>query len=147
MEMHADILVVGDSARLGQPEVLIGLIPGGGATQRLTQAVGKFRAMKLLLTGSAISGALALEMGLASELTDDAQVEPRAIELAIQLAQGPQQALQFVKQAVIAGMNMPLQQGLDFERKCFQLLFATADKSEGIRARLEKRPPRFMSTP
>jgi enoyl-CoA hydratase/carnithine racemase len=70
-------------------------------------------------------------------------VEPRALALARQLAQGPQQALQFIKEAVIGGMNLPLEQGLQMERKSFQLLFATGDKTEGIRARLEKRPAKF----
>jgi enoyl-CoA hydratase/carnithine racemase len=73
----------------------------------------------------------------------DAEVEPRAIALAAQLAGGPRQALQFIKEAVLEGMNLPLAQGLQFERRCFQLLFATADKTEGLRARLDKRPATF----
>ncbi|MBI3368105.1 MAG: enoyl-CoA hydratase/isomerase family protein [Burkholderiales bacterium] len=143
LAMHADVIVAGVGARFGQPEVLIGLMPGGGATQRLTRAVGKFRAMHLLMSGAPISAVQALAMGLASEVVPDAQVEPRALALARQLAQGPQQALQFIKEAVIGGMNVPLEQGLQMERKSFQLLFATGDKAEGIRARLEKRPARF----
>ena len=143
LAMHADIVVAGEGARFGQPEVLIGLMPGGGATQRLTRAVGKFRAMKLLLCGEPMTASDAFAMGLVSELVADDQVEPCAIALAAKLAQGPQLALQFIKQAVIEGMNLPLQQGLEFERKSFQLLFATGDKAEGIRARLEKRPARF----
>ena len=143
LAMHADILLAGQSARFGQPEVLIGLMPGGGATQRLTRAVGKFRAMQLLLTGAAITATDALAMGLAGEVLPDNQVEARALALAQQLAAGPQQALQFIKEAVLQGMHLPLDQGLQFERKSFQLLFATADKTEGIRARLDKRAPRF----
>jgi enoyl-CoA hydratase/carnithine racemase len=143
LAMHADLIVAGDSARFGQPEVLIGIMPGGGATQRLTRAVGKFRAMKLLLAGAPIPAPEALAMGLVSEVVHDAEVEPRALALAAQLAQGPQQALQFIKQAVVEGMNLPLQQGLELERKSFQLLFATADKTEGIRARLDKRAAQF----
>ncbi|MBI5717184.1 MAG: enoyl-CoA hydratase/isomerase family protein [Burkholderiales bacterium] len=143
LAMHADVIVAGESARFGQPEVLIGLMPGGGATQRLTRAVGKFRAMHLLMSGAPIAAAQALAMGLASEVVPDAEVEPRALALARQLAQGPQQALQFIKEAVIGGMNVPLEQGLQMERKSFQLLFATGDKTEGIRARLEKRPAKF----
>ncbi|NML16472.1 enoyl-CoA hydratase-related protein [Azohydromonas caseinilytica] len=143
LAMHADILVAGQGARFGQPEVLIGLMPGGGATQRLARAVGKFRAMRLLLSGEAVSAGEALAMGLASEVLPDAEVEAHALALAAKLAAGPQQALRFIKEAVIEGMNLPLEQGLQFERKSFQLLFATADKSEGIRARLEKRPARF----
>ena len=143
LAMHADILLAGQGARFGQPEVLIGLMPGGGATQRLTRAVGKFRAMQLLLTGAPISATDALAMGLASEVLPDEQVEARALALARQMAAGPQQALQSIKEAVLQGMNLPLEQGLQFERKSFQLLFATADKTEGIRARLEKRAARF----
>lgn len=139
LAMHADLVIAGEGARFGQPEVLIGLMPGGGATQRLTRAVGKFRAMQILLTGAPFKADAALAMGLASEVVADAEVEPRALALAAQLAAGPQQALQFIKEAVIEGMNLPLDQGLQFERKSFQLLFASADKTEGIRARLEKR--------
>lgn len=144
LAMHADIIVAGRGARFGQPEVLIGLMPGGGATQRLTSVVGKYRAMKLLMTGEPFTASEALAMGLASEMVDDGQTEARAIELAHRLAVGPQLALRFIKESVVAGMNLPLQQGLEFERKCFQLLFATEDKTEGIRARLEKGTPRFM---
>lgn len=143
LAMHADILLAGQGARFGQPEVLIGLMPGGGATQRLTRAVGKFRAMQLLLTGAAITAADALAMGLASEVLPDDQVEARALALAQQLAAGPQQALRFIKEAVLQGMHLPLEQGLQFERKSFQLLFATENKTEGIRARLEKRAAQF----
>ena len=144
LAMHADIIVAGDSARFGQPEVLIGLMPGGGATQRLTRAVGKYRAMRLLLTGEAFSGEDAHAMGLASEVVPDAEVEPRALEIARRLAAGPQRAIEFIKQAVVEGMSQPLQQGLEFERLCFQLLFADVDRSEGIQAKLEGRPVRFV---
>jgi enoyl-CoA hydratase len=146
LALHADIIIAAHNARLGQPEVLIGLMPGGGATQRITRAVGKFRALHLLLTGTPFSGEHALAMGLVSEVADPEAVEPRAWALASQLAQGPQQALQFIKESVIEGMQLPLQQGLQFERKCFQLLFDSADTTEGIAARLEKRPPVFGST-
>jgi enoyl-CoA hydratase len=144
LAMHADIIIAGASARFGQPEVLIGLMPGGGATQRLTRAVGKFRAMRLLLTGAPMEATEALAMGLASEVVPDAEVQARALALATQLAAGPQQALRMIKECVLEGMNLPLQQGLQLERKSFQLLFATSDKTEGIRARLDKRPPRFQ---
>ncbi|MBL8338273.1 MAG: enoyl-CoA hydratase/isomerase family protein [Rhodoferax sp.] len=143
LAMHADILVAGEGARFGQPEVLVGIMPGGGATQRLTRAVGKFRAMKLLLIGNPITAAEALAMGLVSEVVPDAEVEVRAMALASQLADGPQQAIRFIKEAVLQSMHLPLEQGLQFERKSFQLLFDTPDKKEGMRARLDKRPARF----
>lgn len=143
LAMHADIIIAGEAARFGQPEVLIGLMPGGGATQRLTQSVGKFRAMKLLMTGSPFSACEALAMGLASEVVPDAAAETRALDIAKELARGPEQALQFIKEAVIESMNLPLNQGLQFERKSFQLLFSTSDKTEGIRARLDRRAANF----
>lgn len=146
LAMHADILLAGENACFGQPEVLIGLMPGGGATQRLTRAVGKFRAMKVLLTGLPFTAKDALAMGLASEVLPDSEVELRALALAVQLAQGPQQALRFIKEAVLQGMHLPLEQGLQFERKSFQLLFATGNKTEGIQARLDKRAAQFTES-
>ena len=143
LAMHADMIVAGQGAKFGQPEVLVGIMPGGGATQRLTRAVGKFRAMRLLMSGAPMGAAEALSMGLVSEVVPDDEVESRALGLATQLANGPQQALHFIKEAVIEGMNLPLEQGLQYERKCFQLLFATDDKVEGMRARLDKRAPTF----
>ncbi|MEY4425878.1 MAG: hypothetical protein RL535_176 [Pseudomonadota bacterium] len=143
LAMHADIIIAGEQARFGQPEVKIGIMPGGGATQRLTRAVGKFAAMKILLCGDPFDANTALNMGLVCEVVPDAVVETRAQQLAQQLAALPTMSLQFIKEAVIEGMNLPLDQGLQFERKSFQLLFSTADKIEGIRARLEKRQPRF----
>ena len=143
LAMHADIIVAGIGARFGQPEVKIGIMPGGGATQRLTRAVGKFAAMNILLRGDPFTGAEASAMGLVSELVADAEVEPRALQMATQIAALPALSLQFIKEAVIEGTSLPLDQGLQFERKSFQLLFATDDKTEGIRARLEKRTPLF----
>lgn len=143
LAMHADIILASDTASFGQPEVLIGLMPGGGATQRLTRAIGKFRAMKLLLTGERFNAQQAFEMGLVSELVMDAELEDRALSMASVLAQGPRLALQFIKDAVLEGMNSPLASGLNLERKNFQLLFATRDKHTGIQARLNKQTPVF----
>jgi enoyl-CoA hydratase len=143
LAMHADLIIAGESARLGQPEVLIGLMPGGGATQRLTRAVGKYRAMKLLLTGEAISAHEAAAMGLVTEVVPDLDVESRALALAAQLARGPKAAVRAIKEAVIEGMNQGLQQGLSLERKSFALLFDEPDKTEGISARLAKRAANF----
>jgi enoyl-CoA hydratase len=145
LAMHADILVAGEGARFGQPEVTIGIMPGGGATQRLTRAVGKFAAMNILLRGEPFSARDAAAMGLLSALVSDADVESHALQIAVQLAALPSLSLQFIKEAVIEGMNLPLEQGLQFERKSFQLLFSTPDKTEGIRARLDKRRANFAS--
>ncbi|MDP2678824.1 MAG: enoyl-CoA hydratase-related protein [Rhodoferax sp.] len=143
LAMHADIIVAGSSASFGQPEVKIGIMPGGGATQRLTRAVGKFAAMKILLAGEAFSAQTAAAMGLVSELVEDGEVEAMALSLACQMAALPALSLRFIKEAVIESMNSPLDVGLRLERKSFQILFSTDDKSEGIRARLDKRKPVF----
>ena len=143
LAMHADIIVAGRSASFGQPEVKIGIMPGGGATQRLTRAVGKFAAMKILLGGEAFTAEAAAAMGLVSELVEDGEVEPRALLLASRMAALPALSLRLIKEAVIESMNSNLDAGLRFERKSFQVLFSTQDKTEGIRARLEKRRPVF----
>lgn len=143
LAMHADIVLASDTASFGQPEVAIGLMPGGGATQRLTRVVGKFKAMQWLLTGARFSAAQACAAGLVSEVVADEALEPQALALASQLARGPQRALQLIKEAVLQGMNLPLEQGLQLERKSFQLLFASRDKSTGIAARLAKKEPEF----
>lgn len=146
LAMHADIIIAGEGAQFGQPEVKVGIMSGGGATQRLTRAVGKFAAMKILLSGEPFDAASALTMGLVSEVVPDTQVETRALQLAVQLTQLPSLSLQFIKEAVLQSMQVPLEQGLALERKSFQLLFATPDKTEGMRARLDKRPAKFGST-
>ena len=143
LAMHTDIIIAGKSASFGQPEVKIGIMPGGGGTQRLTRAVGKFAAMKIMLTGEPFKADVALAMGLASEVVEDSEVEARALQLASQLAALPVMAVRFIKEAVLQSMNLDLNAGLEFERKSSQLLFATADKTEGMRARLEKRAPKF----
>ena len=146
LAMHADIIIAGKGASFGQPEVKIGIMPGGGGTQRLTRAVGKFAAMKIMLAGEPFKADVALAMGLASEVVEDADVEAHALQLASQLAALPAMAVRFIKEAVLKSMNLDLDAGLEFERKSSQLLFATADKTEGMRARLEKRPPKFTGS-
>lgn len=143
LAMHADLIVAGEGARFGQPEVLVGLMPGGGATQRLPRSIGKFAAMRLLLTGEPVGAREALALGLASEVVADDEVEERALALAARLAAGPQGALRAIKEAVIAGMNQPLQQGLEYERRCFAMRFDDPDVREGTSARLDRRAPVF----
>ena len=143
LAMHADIIVAGENARFAQPEVKIGIMPGGGATQRLMRAVGKFKAMKLMLTGDPISGAEAFAMGLASECVPDAETLPRALELAVQIAALPKLAIRRTKEVALAGQDASLAAGLMLERRAFDTLFDTADKAEGMAAFLEKRPAKF----
>ena len=143
LAMHADIIVAGEGAKFGQPEIKIGIMPGGGATQRLTRAVGKFAAMKILLTGEPFSASEAKSLGLISELVNDAEVESRALSLAQHIKTLPPLSVRFIKEAVLDSMNTSLDAGLRFERRAFQTLFSTHDKTEGIQARLEKRQPFF----
>ena len=143
LAMHADIIVAGEGARFGQPEVRVGIMPGGGGTQRLLRAVGKFRTMKMVLTGEPVSGREACEMGLASEVVADGEVVPRALELAERIAALPPLAVRRIKEVVLAGHDTGLAAGLMLERRTFDTLFDTEDKAEGMAAFVEKRPPRF----
>jgi enoyl-CoA hydratase len=144
LAMTCDIIIAGESASFGQPEVKIGIIPGGGGTQRLTRAVGKYKAMKYVLTGELISAKEAFEMGLASEVVPDPEVEGRAIDLARQIAVLPPLAVQLAKEAVLAGMDAPLSTALALEVKSLQILFSSQDQKEGMRAFIEKRKPKFQ---
>lgn len=144
LAMHADIIVAGESAVFGQPEVRVGLMPGAGATQRLTRAVGKFAAMKVLLTGCPIGAREALASGLVSTVVPDDQVFNDAMKLAKDIAQLAPLAVRMIKETVIESMNCTLESGLRLERKSFQILFSSSDKREGIRAFLEKRRPDFQ---
>lgn len=144
LAMHADIIVAGESARFGQPELGVGVIPGGGGTQRLVRAVGKFRAMKMLLTGEMVDARQALEMGLASEVVPDADVLDRALALGRRIAELPPIAVMLCKEVVLTGQDCPLDAALNLERKAFELLFATEDQKEGMRAFAEKRKPDFQ---
>jgi enoyl-CoA hydratase len=141
--MHVDIIIAGESARFGQPEVRVGLMPGAGATQRLTRAVGKYFAMKVLLAGQPISATQALASGLVSAVVPDSNVLSDSLSLARELAKLAPLAVRQIKELVIESMNGSLESGLRLERKAFQILFSSADKTEGISAFLEKRPPVF----
>lgn len=143
LALHADLILAGRSARFGQPEVKVGIMPGGGATQRLTRALGKHRAMKLLLLGEPIDAETAERIGLVAEVLEDEAVENRALALAQQLTELPAVALRLIKESVLMAMETPLSAGLEFERCAFQSSFASPDKHEGMRARLDKRPARF----
>lgn len=143
LAMHADIIVAGDSAQFGQPEIRLGIMPGAGGTQRLPRAVGKFKAMKMLLTGELVAAAEAEAMGLVSEVVADAEVEARALKLARTIARQAPLAARKIKEAVRAGAALDLDAALALERQAFQLLFDSDDQKEGMAAFLEKRHPRF----
>jgi enoyl-CoA hydratase/carnithine racemase len=143
LAMHADIIVAGEGASFGQPEVKVGIMPGAGGTQRLTRAVGKFAAMKMLLTGEPVRARDAFAIGLVSEVVADGETMTRALALADTIASMPPLAVMQIKEAVLAGQDASLDAALMIERKAFQLLFSTADQKEGMRAFLEKRKPQF----
>jgi enoyl-CoA hydratase/carnithine racemase len=143
LALCADIIVAGEGARLGLPEVKIGILPGGGGTQKLARLVGRQRAMLLLMTGKMFSAAEAFSMGVISELAATGQALPRAIEIAREIAGMPPIAVMQIKEIVNAGLNAPLETALMLERKALLLQFATSDQKEGMRAFLEKRKPTF----
>lgn len=143
LAMLCDLIVAGESARFGQPEINLGLIPGAGGTQRLTRAVGKYRAMELVLTGRQMTAREAEAAGLVTRVVPDELVLDESRSLAKEIAAKAPVAVRLAKEAVLKAYDTHLEGGLEFERKCFYLLFATEDRKEGIRAFLAKRPPRF----
>lgn len=143
LALHADIIIAGENARFAQPELRVGLMPGGGASQRLMRALGKYQAMKMLLTCEPITGTQAAAMGMASEVVPDAQVLERALAVAQTIANLPPLAVRLTKEVALAGADASLDTGLILERRSFELLFATEDQKEGMRAFIEKRAPEF----
>lgn len=143
LAMHCDIIIAGEGAKLGQPEVKLGIMPGAGGTQRLVRAVGKFAAMRWLLTGELMSAADALRMGLVSEVVPDVRVLPHALEIAMRIAALPPLAVAAIKETVLLGADLPLEAALRLEGQSFQMLFATEDRTEGMRAFIDKRKPEF----
>jgi enoyl-CoA hydratase len=141
----ADIAIAGHSAKLGLPETRIGLIPGDGGTQRLTRLIGRARATRMILTGEPISGERAEEIGLVSQVVDDGGALAEAKRLATTIASGPPSALRMAKAAILASAETPLAMGLGVERHAAARAFASPDGVEGLKAFLEKRPPRFVT--
>lgn len=139
--MHADIIVAGESAQFGQPEINLGIIPGAGGTQRLTRAVGKSLAMKMVLSGEFITAREALAAGLVAEVTPDETCIGRAHELAKKIAGKAPLAVRLAKDAVLQAFETPLSAGMVVERRNFVVLAGTDDRNEGVKAFLEKRKP------
>ncbi len=143
LAMHADIIVAARTAKFGQPEVKLGLMPGAGGTQRLLRAIGKYKTLMLVLTGDLFPAEEAERAGLVSLLTAEGEALPHALKMAERIARLAPLAVRQIKEAVLHGEDAPLETALRLERKAFQLLFDTADKREGIAAFLEKRKPAF----
>jgi enoyl-CoA hydratase len=143
LAMTCDLIVAGDDARFGQPEIRIGVMPGAGGTQRLTRAIGQARAMDLVLTGRMIGADEAFAAGLVSRVVPAAETQAAALELASTIASMPPLAVRAAKAAIRAAADLPLTEGLRRERAAFFDLFATDDQREGMAAFMEKRPPRW----
>ena len=143
LALACDMIVASESAEFGQPEILLGIIPGGGATQRLARVMGKQRAMELVLTGRRIPALEAQELGLVNRVAPlDAWLET-ALEIAEVVSERPPLAVRLGKRAVLAADEMPLSAGLDHERRLYELAMASEDRTEGMNAFLEKRKPEF----
>jgi len=143
LALLCDMIVASETAELGQPEILLGIIPGGGGTQRLARVIGKQRAMELVLTGRRIGAADALAMGLVNQVAARDEWFAKAVELAQVVARRPPLAVRLAKQAVLAAEDTPLSAGLDQERRLYELAMATEDRVEGMSAFIEKRRPEF----
>jgi enoyl-CoA hydratase/carnithine racemase len=143
LALICDLIVASETAEFGQPEITLGIIPGGGGTQRLARAVGKQRAMELVLTGRRFDAHEAERMGIVNQVTKKGQWMDAALELAHRVAKRPPLAAKLAKQAVLAAEETALSAGLEQERRLYELAMATEDRVEGTRAFLEKRKPDF----
>ncbi|MBV8288397.1 MAG: enoyl-CoA hydratase [Hyphomicrobiales bacterium] len=145
LAMMCDLIIAADNAKFGQPEIKLGVIPGIGGTQRLTRAVGKAKAMDLILTGRMMDAAEAERSGLVARVVPAASLMAEAIKVAETIAAMSQPSLIAAKEAVNRSFETSLAEGVRFERRVFHALFATKDRKEGMAAFIEKRPPRFMN--
>jgi len=141
----ADIIIAADTAKFGQPEITLGIIPGMGGTQRLPRAVGKAKAMDMILTGRTIDAAEAERAGLVSRVMPAAELMAAAMGVATKIAALSLPAVLAAKESVARAFATPLAEGVRFERRLFQALFSTADQKEGMAAFLAKRPPDFRN--
>lgn len=144
LAMMCDIVIASETAQFGQPEINIGVIPGAGGTQRLTRAFGKYKAMELILTGRPFTAMEALNAGLVVKVVPVELILDEAKALATQIAQKSPLAVRAAKQCIAKTFEMSLNEGLDYERKAFYMLFASQDQKEGMKAFLEKRPATFV---
>jgi len=140
LALTADFRICGEDARLGQPEILLGIIPGAGGTQRLSRLIGPARAKDLVFTGRFVDAQEALSIGLVDRVVAPDQVYASAVEMAAQFVGGPAQALRAAKAAIDGGLDADLDSGLRLESTLFASLFGTADKGIGMRSFVERGP-------
>jgi enoyl-CoA hydratase len=145
LAMMCDFIIAADNAKFGQPEIKLGIIPGIGGTQRLTHAVGKAKAMDLILTGRMMDAAEAERSGLVARVVPAASLMEEAIKVAETIGALSLPSVLAAKEAVNRSFEMSLAEGVRFERRVFHALFATKDRKEGMTAFIEKRPPRFTN--
>jgi enoyl-CoA hydratase len=145
LAMMCDLIIAADNAKFGQPEIKLGVIPGIGGTQRLARAVGKAKAMDLILTGRMMDAAEAERSGLVARVVPAASLMEEALKVAETIAAMSQPSLIAAKEAVNRSFETSLAEGVRFERRVFHALFATKDRKEGMAAFIEKRPPRFTN--
>jgi enoyl-CoA hydratase/carnithine racemase len=143
LALACDMIVASEEAEFGQPEILLGIIPGGGGTQRLARVMGKQRAMELVLTGRRIGAAEAHSLGIVTRVAPPGEWLDAALELAGEVAERPPLAVRLAKQAVLAADETALTAGLEHERRLYELAMATEDRVEGMNAFIEKRKPEF----
>jgi len=141
LAMNCDIIIASENATFGQPEVNVGIMPGAGGTQRLTRAVGKHKAMEMILTGKPISAEQALRIGLINRIVPPESLMKEARKIAEEIASKPPISVLAAKDAILKAHDTAMETGLEYERKVFYMLFATEDAKEGMKAFLEKRKP------
>ncbi|MDE0309286.1 MAG: enoyl-CoA hydratase [Acidiferrobacterales bacterium] len=146
LAMMCDFIVAGDNAQFGQPEILLGIIPGAGGTQRLTRAVGKSKAMDMCLTGRRMDAEEAERSGLVSRVFPADELVDRAVEIAQEIAQFSQVAASMVTETVDRAYELTLSEGILFERRAFHSMFSTNDQKEGMAAFVEKRKPTWHNS-
>jgi enoyl-CoA hydratase len=143
LAMHADIIVASEKAKFGQPEILLGIMPGAGGTQRLAHTVGKYKAMEMCLTGDQFTAQDMFAAGLVNKVIPEGQHLDAAKEMARKIASRGPLAARMTKEAILMAFETPLQVGLQYEKRLFAMLFSTEDQKEGMRAFMEKRKAEF----